>query len=215
MFEVELKAHVKDLDALKQRLVSFALFKGYVEKEDTYYSLNGVTVRIRKERLCPPSAIKDGTPNLFSTSSLPPSSSPDNFPQNLPPVEDEKLTYYFTYKKKEVITDTEFNDEKECILTDYLPIKEALLDSGFTVSLKKHKSVLLYCVSSIYGNVSIEVCNVEKLGNFVEVEVLTRSKDKAVIEKIQKLLHDILHKMGLTDADIEPRYYRDLLKELN
>ena len=53
MYEIELKAHVDDRQALIKKLESFAYFSGAVEKDDTYYgkTVEGrqIQVRIRKE----------------------------------------------------------------------------------------------------------------------------------------------------------------------
>ncbi len=49
MFEIELKAHVKDKNALKEKLNSFAVYKNSLVRDDQYFSKDKIKVRLRKE----------------------------------------------------------------------------------------------------------------------------------------------------------------------
>jgi adenylate cyclase class 2 len=86
--EIELKAHVKDSEALKLVLDKKAQYLCSFEKEDTYYfpmassDIPKSGVRLRSENKTFP----DGT---------------------------EKKTVYVTYKTKEIRDGIEINDEKE------------------------------------------------------------------------------------------------------
>ena len=72
----------------------------------------------------------------------------------------------------------EVNLEKEFTISSKEDFQEILFDSGYEISLEKHKSV-----SSYYVNVEniletpischVEFCYIEKLGDFIEIETLT------------------------------------------
>ena len=164
MNEIEIKAHVENREALVQRLNQIATLQASVTRDDTYYSLpvhGAKQLRIRKEK---------------SANS-------------------EKILV--TYKRKELRNEgsgfeTEVNEEMECLVTDALPLETFLLDSGFTVHLKKHKEVSdwNYTAKDSKGNdipVTLELCNVPPLGDFLEIEILSSETEPQKIQKLQDL----------------------------
>lgn len=196
MLEIELKAHVKNRDALISQLKTFSTFQQKVTRKDTYYhlSIEGKTVdgkdyisaRIRKE---------------FKESE-----------------KGQQLTTYLTYKRKETRTDAqgtaiEVNDEKETVLSNGETVETLFLDAGFKPALRKEKTVEDFVTETKFGNATLEVCNVQGLGDFLEIEILSQSSDESIIEEIQKELKSLLRKSGIDESQIERRYYSELLKE--
>lgn len=191
MYEIELKAHVTDRKNVIKNLERFADFSGAVEKDDTYYSntIDGklVKARIRKE-----------TP--FTTTEI----------QDAPQTTAQK-SVIFTYKKKEVIgqdgTAIEVNDEKELFLSEAEPFEVFLKDTGFKTTLKKHKTVL----SWHYDGAHLELCTVERLGDFMEIEILSESNDEKTVTQTKEKLLKMLSKCGISEDKIENRYYSQML----
>lgn len=194
MFEIELKAHIYDRDALVQKVKTFATFSQKVLKNDTYYHIprekttgeRAVTVRLRTE--------------VEITS------------------ENKKQKNIFTYKRKEKRVndngiETEFNDEKECELSSFDALESFFQDAGFTPYLTKQKSVEDYITNTPCGKATLELCEVAKLGDFLEVEILSESNDEKTVSRIQAELKNLLAKCGIPETDIENRYYSELLAE--
>lgn len=193
MYEIELKAHVLDRKSVIQNLEKFAAFSGAVEKDDTYYSntINGksIKVRIRKE-----------TP--FSTQEVP------NAPQTT-----SQKSVIFTYKRKEILekngTSIEVNDEKELFLSDADAIEAFLFDTGFKTTLKKQKTVL----SWHYDGANLELCHVARLGDFLEIEILSENNSEKTVSQSRGKLLKMLSKCGISEDKIENRYYSQMLGE--
>lgn len=192
MFEVELKAHVADRASVIAALNGFACYEGAVQKEDAYYAkAGGKRARLRKET----PFIADGAPPLASGSEPP-----------CPRV-------FFTYKRKEVRTDSagnavEVNDEKECMLSDASPLEAYLCDNGFSIVLQKQKTVLGWKSAAVH----IELCTVPPLGDFLELEVLSERNDAATVEALRADLCAVLAKAGIDESQIENRYYSEMLR---
>ncbi|MCR5318485.1 MAG: class IV adenylate cyclase [Treponema sp.] len=201
MTEIELKARVKDRAGLEKRLNQFARFVQHVIRDDTYYGLSVETrckLRLRRE-----SVISGGK-------------------------SDSKT--FVTYKRKEMRTlpdgsSSEVNDEKETVIQDADVLEAFLRDSGFLVTLRKHKNVKdweLVLAADAFPKeagisqeltASFELCNVPPLGDFLEIEILSPSDNPAILDVIQKKLHELLALAGIGEDQIENRYYSELLRE--
>lgn len=195
MFEIELKAHVRNREELLAELKNFATYEKTVERNDLYYgkkiesensTLKSIAVRLRKES----KETEQGS----------------------------EIKNIFTYKQKETKRtsseiETELNDEKECTVSDFTPIEEFLKDSGFILSLHKKKSVEGYILKTDVGMANIEVCNVPPLGDFIEIEILSKTKDEKTVKNIQKELISILQRCKISESDIESKYYSEMLRE--
>lgn len=194
MYEIELKAHVDDRKAAIKNLEKFAVFSEAVEKDDTYYSasLDGkkIKVRIRKE-----------TP--FTTKEIP----------GAPQITKQK-SVIFTYKRKELIDQDgkpfEVNDEKEIFLSNAEPFEAFLLDVGFQQTLKKHKIVLGWH----YNGAHLELCSVDRLGDFIEIEIMSESNEEKHVAEAKEKLLKLLAKCGVSEDKIEKRYYSQMLSDL-
>lgn len=189
MTEIELKARVKDPSAVEQKLNQFAAFEKEVLKEDYYY----------KNRKCSPSPsirIRLETVNGTTTSIL-------------------------TYKKKEnrISEDgsqCEVNQELETKIEDSKVLEQWLLDSGAELTVRKTKHVKSWKAATGLGNLqaTLELCNIERLGWFLEIEILSEESDAETVGRIHGELESLLEKSGLGKTDIETKYYSELLKEL-
>jgi len=60
---------------------------------------------------------------------------------------------------------------------------------------------------------NIEVCNVPPLGDFIEIEILSKTKDEKTVKNIQKELISILQRCKISESDIESKYYSEMLRE--
>lgn len=196
MTEIELKAHVCNKEQVILNLRKFSTFQQKVTRKDTYYHLKQnqitkdgkdyISARIRKE-------FKETEKGLEQTT-------------------------YLTYKKKELRTDScgtalEVNDEKETVLSDPNAIEVLFRDIGFKVGLYKEKIVEDYIAETPYGTATLELCNVQGLGDFLEIEILSEKDDENTIRNIQKELKILLEKSGIPETEIERKYYSELLKE--
>lgn len=195
MYEIELKAHVENRAQLIKTVERFADFAGAVEKEDTYYSktVEGKEIRVRIRKEIP-----------FTTQEI----------ENAPAIAAPK-SVIFTYKRKEIRTEGnnafEVNDEKECLLSDALPFEAFLTDTGFNPVLTKHKIVLDWQ----YDGVLLELCSVDRLGDFIELEIMSESNDDKIVTQTKQKLLKILSKCGISEDKIEERYYSQMLEELS
>lgn len=187
MYEIELKAHIKDRDDLTKRLHSFASFKGSTHKFDTYWrsATDNIQIRVRQER-------KQANPH-----------------GNM-----EETTTTVTYKRKQLRvsqdgTSIEVNDEQEFSISSRNPFEEFLQDAGFSILRKKEKHVEQWQ----FEDALLELCNVPPLGDFLEMEILAADNKEATVQAARTKLSFLLEKCGIPESDIEPRYYNEMLSE--
>lgn len=119
-----------------------------------------------------------------------------------------------TYKQKEIRTNFEVNDEKECTISDSVPLEAFLTDIGFFPSLTKHKSTKTWLFDdTTFGTITIEISDVENLGDFIELEILSTSNIPEITKAASEKLMELLARCGIDEKDIETRYYSELLQE--
>lgn len=191
--EIELKAHIKDYDALKRVLLEKARYMGSFEKDDTYWykvsagqkpgyaaSAEGSVIRIRREKR-----------------SLPEGS--------------EKKTCIATYKVKEVWDGIEVNDEQEFeLVSSSGPEASAFegflrrmgLEAGFS---KTKRGWAFY-----HDGINTELSEVVGLGWFLELEILLEGMHITNPENEKKRLLDFLDSLGIEREAIESRYYSEI-----
>ena len=198
MTEVELKARVDDRASLSRRLDSFAKRGQHVIRNDEYWGKtadDSNKIRIRREAFL----AQDGS--TYKTDIL------------------------VTYKRKSRIkgadgVEAEANDEKECTVSDAAALEAFLSDTGYSVQLKKHKDVedwLLDIPVECGGGrlqATLELCAVEKLGDFLEIEILSPTDDGAILSALHGELEEILEKAGIPREKIENRYYSEMLRDI-
>ncbi|MCD6373012.1 MAG: class IV adenylate cyclase [Thermococcus sp.] len=112
---------------------------------------------------------------------------------------------FLTYK---LITDPGRNeefDEIEVEVSDFEKTREILKRLGFKEDVWVGKRRLVYRL----GNVTFELSEVEGLGAFLDIEVLSDD-----IGAAKQKIWEIAEKLGLTEKDVEPRLYQELIKEM-
>lgn len=202
MFEIELKAHVRNKSEVERLLATFAAYENTVEKYDVYWqfpspntSNNTITsnnfdtsnsivkVRIREERISKSSTVESKT--------------------------------IVTYKKKEVRINEEgnsyeVNEENEFTISDRKPFELILKDVGFSIELCKQKTVQEWR----YERALLELCTVKGLGEFLEIEILAENKDDETVTKARSELLSLLAKCEIPQSEIEKRYYSEMLLDI-
>ncbi|MDR2303653.1 MAG: class IV adenylate cyclase [Treponema sp.] len=189
--EIELKAHVHDAEGLKKILFSSGIFERAYKKEDSYWVSPGERLlnelRIRKDR-----EIEDGISK------------------------DERLIV--TYKAKRLENGIEINDEREFLIDNVEAFEELLRRLGFTPGIKKRKEGWAFRfpgTSTREIPVTAELCKVEGLGWFIELEIIADGENRKIIESGRKRLLSLLKSLGIGEEQIEERYYSDMLMEYN
>jgi len=193
MYEIELKAHVRDRENVIRKLNEIAVYLCSRNKEDTYYTLlkmdgGDTAVRIRTE-----SVLQDGKTSEERT---------------------------FTYKRKEIKTDCngntiEVNDENEINLSkeDAAVLKKMFLDIG-KIRMTKKKIAENWELETKAGLANIELCTVPPLGDFLEIEIITEDNSPAHVEEINLEIKKIFTLCKIDLANIEDRFYSEMLRSV-
>ncbi|MDR0526212.1 MAG: CYTH domain-containing protein [Spirochaetaceae bacterium] len=180
--EIELKAWVDDVNAIKAALEREAVFAHDYIKNDCYWFAknNGVLplsgLRVRNETQTKAGSVKE--------------------------------TVIVTYKTKETRNGIEVNYEEEFELCAGAASFELLLGKiGFARGYTKQKRGSLFCA----GKINAELSFVEKLGFFIELEIISQTAGEAIVKKERAALLEFLAKLGISEKKIEPKYYSELL----
>ncbi|MCK5157001.1 MAG: class IV adenylate cyclase [Spirochaetales bacterium] len=116
-------------------------------------------------------------------------------------------TFVVTRKNKSRKEGIEVNDEIEFTVSDAAEFTRFALDSGYIISAAKIKVGKSYT----YGDMTIEVSDVEKLGFFIEMEILLDTDSGKRVSAAKKRLLETLEILGIERESIEPRYYIEML----
>ena len=108
-------------------------------------------------------------------------------------------------KKKKIEKGTEMNQEIEFNLTSASKMKSFLKKIRIDLPLRKDKEGEIYQK----GNFQIELNLVKRLGYFLEIETII--KTKTAIPKAKRALREIFSKLGFSPKDFERKYYLELL----
>ncbi len=138
------------------------------------------------------------------------------FTQSLPPHrpnDDCRLriigeTAKLSFKNRRMVGKTEINEEYELSIDNPLNLFRFLDRSGFRMFAIKHKNSKVYRQRS-KPNARLEINQVKNLGDFLEVEILgkTRADGSSAIREIKR----IFTALKIPEEKIEPRKYIDLL----
>lgn len=180
MIEVEKKAYLNNPKVL-ENIKQIAEYQGYVEKQDTYYGPK------EKKQV---NAYQD---SVFR-------------------IRKEKGRQILSFKNKSFLDKTEVNQENEIdvssidkkeleLFFDYLGYK------SFIDKIKKSHIYIMRRENQF--PVTIEHNNIEPLGEFIEIEILTGDENDA--PRARDLIDQIFNEIGITETDVENRYYIDLL----
>ena len=205
--EIELKAHVRDSESLKELLYRKAEYSGAFEKRDVYWfdsetsALRVTKLRIRREKR----SFADGTEKSFCLA---------------------------TYKAKEENDGIETNDELEFEVAPVEAFEEFLGKAGLKAGAvkRKHGWDFLKAVSPSAELAAAELCaelvEVDGLGWFIELEILVKARSDNVyasldnsaedkreetFRKARETLLAFLDSLGIEREAIEGRYYLDML----
>jgi predicted adenylyl cyclase CyaB len=206
--EIELKAHVRDSEALKAILSQKAEPGGAFEKRDVYWfgpetsALPLTKLRVRKEKR----SFADGT---------------------------EKSLCLVTYKAKEENNGIETNEELEFEVNPVEEFEEFLEKAGLKAGAvkRKHGWVFSKALNSEAefkaADITAELVEVDGLGWFVELEICVKvpgdcvngsldeanAKDKfeETLFEAKKRLLAFLDSLGIKREAIERRFYLDML----
>ena len=228
MYEIELKAHVYNRDELIPKLNADARYLGTAEKNDTYWRLtafvrdaaidvNGNAGTMRPDK-------KTASPEVDAERTCPVEKMPaEKNAENSLTVrirtecteaaeKGKTCRHLVTYKQKRRICKEnpalEVNDEKEFAVSDRTEFERFLQQAGFEAVFEKHKKSMQW----EKGDALIELCTVEPLGDFLEMEILAETADENRVKKTRLALEKLLKKYGIPLEQIEPMYYSELLK---
>ena len=96
-------------------------------------------------------------------------------------------------------------EEVEVKVEDFEKTREILKRLGFQEDIRVRKHRYVYKL----GDVTFELNRVEGLGDFLDIEVISDDPLKA-----KKRIWEIAEKLGLTEEDVEPRLYQELMKDI-
>jgi adenylate cyclase class 2 len=197
--EIELKAWVDDSAELSATLSMIAQFEFEYVKEDDYWfpsdkfpadaanPLPKSGVRIRKEK-------------------------------TVDVDENEHNFVLVTYKTKEIRDGIEINNENEFTLAAApdAPIETAIInfeDLLGKLYLQRGYSKKKQGFSYTYNNITVELSLVDRLGWFLELEIITETDDAETLTAARNALLNFLSQTGIGEDKIETKYYSELLKE--
>jgi len=111
---------------------------------------------------------------------------------------------FLTYKEiKDPGRNEEF-DEIEIGVSDPEKAMEILRRLGFKEDVIVRKRRLVYRLE----DVTFELSNVEGLGGFLDIEVISDD-----VKTAKEKIWNVANALGLSEKDVEPRLYQELLKE--
>jgi predicted adenylyl cyclase CyaB len=183
MIEVELKARVSDRAAVESAVAFFASRVREVDKADSYWRS--------------PSWRTDAARKDFR-------------------IRREGGASVVTFKDKRVEGGIEVNLERDFEVSDPEAFAALAIRLGCEPRYEKRKRGTLYeaasaCASG--GAASIEIVEVTGLGVFIEIEELLDEADAAAVARARDEILVFLARAGCGEADIESRFYSELLTE--
>ena len=191
--EIELKAHVKDSEALKRILFEKTEYLGAFEKKDIYWYPAG-----------------DHSSRAWN---LPPSGLRLRLEKRSYPNGTEENATFATYKMKEVRDGIEINNEREFEVRTSPSqgepaFEEFLRRMGLKPGAAKRKRGWAFSLEGI----TAELVDVEGLGWFVELEILADNSSEETFAEGKKRLLKLLDELGVGREAIEDRFYTEMLR---
>ena len=187
--EIELKAHVVNYDKIKRLLFINAEYLGAFEKYDTYwYPEGGACPGL------PPSGLRVRKENR-------------TFPDGI-----ERVAYLVTYKTKERKNEIEINEEKEFEATSLRGLTAPVFEEFLKLmGLKPGNSKKKNGMAFFWEGINAELSDVEGLGWFIELEIVSEDYTEENYEKERNRLLHILELLGIEKEAIENRFYSEML----
>lgn len=190
--EVEIKAWVDDMKALRERVAARYAHAGSYVKEDVYYRLpgDGAGTGAPSQRAGGQGAYAGAIEFRLRIDS------------------GEAIV---TAKRKSIVDGVEVNDEMEYTVSDPAAFERFAEYLGAAVFSRKRKTGDRYKA----GAATIELSHVDRLGDFIEIERLVESDDPALISQADREVRRLLDELGIPASKVEPRYYVDMLAALD
>ena len=117
---------------------------------------------------------------------------------------------YLTFKDKDKTGDgIEINNEWETSMGDLSVARALLAYLGCSFHYKKRKRGFAFRKDEV----TIELCDVNDLGWFLELEYIIEKKDPALIAGAEAALRNILKELDIPESFIEPRFYAEMILE--
>ncbi len=111
---------------------------------------------------------------------------------------------FLTYKLVRDPGKNEEFEELEVEVSNFETTVEILKRLGFREDVRIKKRRLVYRLE----NITFELNLVEGLGAFLDIEVISDS-----VEDAKRTIWEVAEKLGLSQKDVEPRLYQELIKE--
>jgi predicted adenylyl cyclase CyaB len=185
--EVELKAHIDDVERMKARLSAVGSYCRSYRKSDSYWLspkayISGV--RVRREQ----GVEADGTAHESAV---------------------------VTVKEKTVSGGIEVNDEREFTVSDAALFEELLGNLGMRRAITKEKNGWAWTIAAAaLPQILAELSLVTGLGWFVELEIICPDNCGPEIEESRKRLLALLAELEIPTQRIESRPYTEMLATL-
>jgi len=192
VIEVELKARLRDRATVEAAVASFAGPGSRVDKRDSYW--HGPDWRL------------DRGARVFRLRSAGGDSAGGD------------ANTVVTFKNKRCEGGIEINQEREFEVSDSGAFVEFAERLGCEFFYHKRKTGLGYKFGPSAGEGSpceatIEIVEVEGLGDFIEIEILLEDEDPGSVALAQAEIRSLLSRSGVSEADMESRFYSELLIE--
>ncbi|WP_297506047.1 class IV adenylate cyclase [Thermococcus sp.] len=113
---------------------------------------------------------------------------------------------YLTYKEIRDPGRNEEFEELEVEVSDFKTMVEILKRLGFEEDVVVRKRRLVYRLNGI----TFELNDVEGLGGFLDIEVISED-----VEDAKRKIWEVAERLGLSENDVEPRLYRELIERLS
>lgn len=122
-------------------------------------------------------------------------------------IEAGQMTNIVTFKQLRSLDGVEVNDEVEFTVDDAHAFFRFADRFGFEPFVVKRKRSRAYKI----GRAKVELNQVDYLGHFAEIEIVT--DDEADVPQARLEISQVLAQIGLSQADLEPRRYIDLIQQ--
>ncbi|MBN2617339.1 MAG: class IV adenylate cyclase [Spirochaetales bacterium] len=121
-------------------------------------------------------------------------------------VRKDNLNSIITYKERSLHENIEVNTEKEFHVDNVDDFIYVLQSIGFKPFISKIKKGFKF----VYNNINLELSHVDKLGDFIEIESIEKSKEN--IAKAKKEIFRLLDILKVDRNRVEKRYYIEMLR---
>ncbi|ASJ07680.1 class IV adenylate cyclase [Thermococcus pacificus] len=111
---------------------------------------------------------------------------------------------FLTYKRIADPGRNEEFDELEVEVSDFETTVEILKRLGYKEDVIVRKRRLVYRLN----RVTFELSEVEGLGGFLDIEVISDD-----VAEAKREIWEVARKLGLSEKDVEPRLYQELIRE--